>query len=263
MQRGKLLHTCELRSDNYSRKFLRPAELEISLRPERIPLPRPFDSRCEFRRDPAIVGPVRAKTCQIRTIGASLAMMAATTIATSLLWTGSATAASQRSKPDVAAIMHAIETWFAAQPDYLPGDLITRGQIETVLEKLSAAGVEVPDAEAIAARGLANDSFVVRELTKRSGRPFMRRLARTPGAFARLDRLSTIPRGEQLIRDLIQDKGGDKLIEYLATTKGGRNMGTMMTAVPGGTDLNKATNRIYTLAEFEAALEEAFGKTSP
>ncbi len=66
-----------------------------------------------------------------------------------------------------------------------------------------------------------------------------------------------------MISDLIQDKGGDKLIEYLATTKGGRNMGTMMTAVPGGTDLNKATNRIYTLAEFETALAEALGKTSP
>jgi len=229
----------------------------------RLPMSRPFESRTEFRKDAAIAGPVRAKTCQIRTIGARMALVVAAASIATLLWTESAVAAPQGSKPDFAAITHAIETWFAAQPDYQPGDLITRGQIETVFEKLSAAGVEVPDCQAIAARGLANDSFVVRELTKKSGRPFMRRLARTPGAFARLDRLSTIPRGEQLIRDLIQDKGGDKLIEYLATTKGGRNMGTMMTAVPGGTDLNKATNRIYTLAEFETALEEALGKTSP
>lgn len=224
---------------------------------------RTFQSRTEFRKDAAIVGPVRAKTCQIRIIDALMALVLVSASAATILWTESAVAAPQRPKPDFTAITHAIESWFAAQADYQPGDLITRGQIETVLEKLSSAGVEVPDAQAVTARGLANDSFLVRELTKKSGRPFMRRLARTPGAFARLDRLSTIPRGEQLIRDLIQDKGGDKLIEYLATTKGGRNMGAMMTAVPGGTDLNKATNRIYTLADFETALEEALGKTSP
>jgi hypothetical protein len=224
---------------------------------------RSFVPRPEFSKDAAIVGPVRATNRQTRTIGARLAATLTATLATLLLWTGSSATASQGAKPDFAAISQAIEAWFAAQPDYQPGDLITRGQVETVFNKLSAAGVDVPDAKAIAARGLANDSFLVRELTKKSGRPFMRRLARIPGAFAHLDRLSTIPRGEQLIRDLIQDKGGDKLIEYMATTKGGHNMGAMMTAVPGGVDLNKATNRIYTVAEFEAALEQALAKKSP
>ena len=244
--------------------FFAPAELEISLRSRlHMPMFQSFDPRREYSEDAAIAGPVRATSCQIRITCARLATMTAATFATLILWTGAAAAAPQRAKPDFAAITHAIETWFAAQPDYQNGDLITRIQIETVLEKLSVAGVEVPDARAIAARGLANDSFLVRELTKKSGRPFMRRLARTPGAFAHLDRLSTIPRGELLIRDLIQDPGGDKLIEYMATTKGGHNMGTMMTAVPGGTDLNKPTNRIYTVAEFLSALEQALAEKSP
>jgi hypothetical protein len=86
----------------------------------------------------------------------------------------------------------------------------------------------------------------------------MRRLARNPGTFAHLDRLSSIPRGEKLIRDLIHDKDGDKLIEYLATTKGGKNMGNMMAAVPHGENLNTPTDRIYTVADLIVAVNEAY-----
>ena len=179
-----------------------------------------------------------------------------------MLLTGLVIAAPQTAKPEFAAVASAIEAWFGAQPDYQPGDLITRSQIETVLAKLDAAGVKVPDAGSIAKLGLANDSFLVRELTTPAGRKFMRRLARSPGTFAHLDRLSTIPRGEKLIRDLIRDKGGDKLIEYLATTKGGQKMGHMMAAVPGGGDLNQPTSRIYTVADFEAVLKAELAKTS-
>ncbi len=136
-------------------------------------------------------------------------------------------------------------------------------QLETILTKLDDAGVHVPDAESIAQLGLANDSFLVRELTTLAGRKFMRKLARNPSTFAHLDRLSTIPRGEKLIRDLIRDKDGDKLVEYLTTTKGGHKMGSMMAAVRGGGDLNKPTGRIYTVADFEAALKTALAKASP
>ncbi|HEX3600359.1 MAG TPA: hypothetical protein VHU84_09475 [Lacipirellulaceae bacterium] len=177
--------------------------------------------------------------------------------------TGYATGAPQPTAPDFSTIAQAIDGWFAAQPDYQPGDLITRGQIETVLKKLDDGGVHVPGAKSIAQSGLANDSFIVRELTTESGRKFMRKLARNPGAFAHLDRLSTIPRGEKTIEDLIRDKDGDKMIEYLATTKGGQNMGKMMSGVSGGVDLNKPTNRIYTLADFESALMAALASPSP
>jgi hypothetical protein len=186
----------------------------------------------------------------------------ATTLATAILLTGLVNAAPQPAAPDFAAIAKAIEAWFGSLPDYQPGDLITRLQIETILTKLDDAGVHVPDAASIAKLGLANDSFLVRELTTPAGSKFMRKLARNPGTFAHLDRLSTIPRGEKLIRDLIRDKGGDTLVEYLATTKGGQKMGDMMAAVPDGSDLNKPTGRIYTVADFEAALKSALAKVA-
>jgi hypothetical protein len=209
--------------------------------------------------DTAIVGPVRVGVAQKN----RFAQRFAATLVASILLTGFATAAPQPARPDFAAVAHAIEAWFGSQPDYQPGDLITRSQIETVLKKLDGAGVHVPDAESIAKLGLANDSFLVRELTTPAGRTFMRKLARDPSTFAHLDRLSTIPRGETLIRDLIREKGGDKLVEYLATTKGGQRMGSMMASVPGGGDLNKPTGRIYTVADFEAALKAALAKASP
>lgn len=178
-------------------------------------------------------------------------------------WTGSCQAAPQSAAINFSAITQAIEFWFASQSGYQAGDLITQDQVETVLKKLENAGIHVPDAKSIAERCLANDSFLVRELTTPGGKQFMRKLAAKPGAFSHLDRLSTIPRGEKLVRDLIRDRDGDKLIEYLATTKGGHNMGSMMGGVPGGSDLNKPTSRIYTVADFEAALKASLAKKSP
>ncbi len=214
-------------------------------------------------KDPATTGPVRNYLpnagLTVRLLVCGFAAMA---IAPSS-WTGYCRAAPQPTPINFSAIAQAIDFWFASQSGYQPGDLITRDQVATVLKKLEKAGIHVPDAKSIAERCLANDSFLVRELTTPGGKPFMRKLATKPGAFAHLDRLSTIPRGEKLIGDLIREKDGDKLIEYLATTKGGRNMGSMMAGVPGGNDLNKPTGRIYTVADFKAALQASLAKKSP
>jgi hypothetical protein len=239
-------------------------------------------------KDGAIRGPVRAGVAQIlqlmhpelgmnggarsasasRLNGCLLAMQKSVigrlsaAISVVILLTGFAGAAPRTAPPDIGAVTRAVEAHFAKQPDYQPGDLITRSQIEQVLTKLADAGAPVPNADKIAELGLDDNSFVARELATTAGRTFMRKLARNPGTFAHLDRLSKIPRGEQLIRDLVRDKGGDTLIEYLATTKGGQNMGRMMAAVPDGVDLNKPTGRIYTVADFVAAIKAAFEKTS-
>jgi hypothetical protein len=207
----------------------------------------------------AIVEPVRAGTAR-KSFGRASRRIS---LIAAMLWTGSCLAAPQSASPDFSSIARAIDGWFESQPDFQPGDIITRAQIETVLKKLAAAGVRVPNAATIAQLGLANDSFLVRELTTPAGQKFMRKLADDPGAYNHLDRLSQIPRGQKTISDLIREKDGDKLIEYLATTKGGQKMGSMMGAVSGGVDLNKPTGRIYTVADFEAALKAALAKTAP
>jgi hypothetical protein len=88
----------------------------------------------------------------------------------------------------------------------------------------------------------------------------MRKIADQPGTYSRIDRLSTIPRGQQTIRDLVRMKDGDKLVDYMATTKGGRNMGGMLSGARGGVDLNKPTGRIYTADDLIAAIKAAIAK---
>jgi hypothetical protein len=103
--------------------------------------------------------------------------------------------------------------------------------------------------------GLADNSFLIRELSSPAGRKFMRKISRQPGVYARLDRLSTISNGQKTVRDLIRQPGGDELLTYLASTKGGKNLGRSMAATHNGVDLNKPTGRIYTVNDLIAALK--------
>jgi hypothetical protein len=136
--------------------------------------------------------------------------------------------------------------------------LLSQGQVSAALDAVGNAGWDVPERDAILDRALPDGSFLVKELATPAGRKFMRRLSRHPGAYLRLDRLSTIAGGQQIIRDLARQKDGDKLIEYLATTAGGQSLGRMAAGARHGTDLNKPTGRIYTADDLLAALEKAY-----
>jgi hypothetical protein len=164
---------------------------------------------------------------------------------------------------DDRAMAKVVEEFFAAQPGYEKDDLIWRSQIEKVVAKLVSDGAKISNSADIGKRGLSDDSFLVREFATPNGKRFIRKVAAEPGAYSHLDRLSTIPRGETTIRDLMRTKDGDKMIQYLATTKGGKNMGSMMAQARGGVDLNKATGRIYTADDLIAALKEAMPKPKP
>jgi hypothetical protein len=158
------------------------------------------------------------------------------------------------------AMAKVVDEFFASQPGYQRDDLITRSQIEKVIAKLVSNGLKIRDASSVAKRGLADDAFIVRELSTPDGKRFMRKIAPRAGAYSHLDRLSTISGGQTLVRDLVRQKDGDKMIEYLATTKGGKNMSSMMAQARGGTDLNQPTDRIYTADDLVAVLKVAMAK---
>jgi hypothetical protein len=157
-----------------------------------------------------------------------------------------------------AAAFAAVDQHFASLPDYHPGDLITRSQVAEALAKVADAGTKVPNAERILAATLPDNSFLAKELSTPAGRKFMRKVARHPGGFDRLDRLSSISRGQTLVRDLIRSADGDKLIEYLTTTRGGRSLGSTLAGARQGANLNQPTGRIYTADDLMAAIEESF-----
>jgi hypothetical protein len=164
-------------------------------------------------------------------------------------------------RPGFDVVTKALADYFASLKDYKPGDLVSQSRVDAALSHVTdATGWKVPDRKAIVDRALADKSFVVTQLATSSGRPFMRNIAKYPGSYSRLDRLSTISGGQQFIKDIIAKKGGSDMIEYLATTRGGRELGTMMAGVQQGVDLNKPTGRIYTADDLLAALKLAYGK---
>src|SRR4051794_30860564 len=92
-----------------------------------------------------------------------------------------ALAAPRPKAPDDRAVTKLVDEYFASLPGYEKGDLITRSQIEKVIAKLVSRGVKISDSASIVKLGLADDSFLVRELSTPDGKRFMRKIASRSG----------------------------------------------------------------------------------
>jgi hypothetical protein len=175
---------------------------------------------------------------------------------------GSLAAAQPSAQPETDKLQRIVDHFFSTQNDYQPGDLIVQSQIAEVLKAVRVNGYklageqEETTAEKVVKLGLADDSFLPKEFSTPAGRRFMRKIAMHPGAYSQLDRLSSMARGEKLIRDLIHERGGDTLVEYLTTTQGGKNLGRMLAGARHGSDLNKPTGRIYTADDLLIVLRQ-------
>ena len=185
------------------------------------------------------------------------------TLAVVMLCAAPSAAAAPADRPEFAVVARAVTDYFKSLPDHRPTDLVTQSQVAEALDAVADVGWEVPEGDAVVKRALADNSFLVQELSTPAGRRFMRDIARYPGTYTRLDRLSQISGGHYLVNDFIHRKGGYEMIEYMATTKGGHNMGKMMAATPNGVDLNKPTGRIYTADDLLAALQKIYAATTP
>jgi hypothetical protein len=161
-------------------------------------------------------------------------------------------------RPEFAKVAQAVGQYFDSQPDQQRSDLICQRQVRAALAQVDAAGWKVPDQNKLLAKVLADNSFIIRELSTPAGRKFMRKLAQHVGTYSRLDQLSTLQNGQETIRSLIQTPQGDDFITYLATTSGGKTLGKMMAGTQGGVDLNKPTGRIYTSDELLIALKQVY-----
>ena len=159
--------------------------------------------------------------------------------------------------PSFSKVRLAVSRYFAAQKDFQSGDLLTKRDVAPVLAQLRQQWLPPADADAILDQMPAKGEFLVDQLSTPNGRKFMRRVAKYPDAYDRLDRLSRMPHGQQTVRDLIRGPGGEKLVEYMTTTAGGKELGTMLSDTPDGKHFNKPTGRIYTLATFLDRLEQS------
>ena len=183
-----------------------------------------------------------------------------------------AVAADEKTKPipPFSELRQTVLSYFQTQSDYQPGDLITREEVEPLLNRIEKLGLPLPDANRILEKVLPEDSFMARQFSTPRGRKFMRQIKAYPDGYDRVDRLSRLPRGRVTVRDLIQGPGGAKMIQYMTTAPGGINMGNMLSNDPDGAHFNSPTGRIYTadmllarLKQIHAAAEKAAKKRSP
>jgi hypothetical protein len=159
--------------------------------------------------------------------------------------------------PPFAEVRQTVLKYFETRPDYRPGDLIRKSDVEPLLAQLHKKGLPLPDAKQILEKVPAKGEFLVEQLSTPNGRRFMRRIAAYPNAYDRLERLSRLPLGEQTVCSLIRGPGGEKLIEYMTTSKGGIGLGKQLSADPGGANFNDPTGRIYTVQLLLARLQQS------
>jgi len=168
--------------------------------------------------------------------------------------------ASAAAPPTFDRVIQAMTGYFRSLPDFQRRDLLSQQHVTGALDAVAKAGWEVPAADKIVELALADNSFLVDELSTPDGKEFMRKIAQNPGTYSRLDRLSKLSQGQQIVSQLLGDVGGDEFIIYLPATKSGHNVGTMMAGTQSGTDLNLPTGRIYTADDLLAVLKKAYAK---
>src|SRR5262245_56550923 len=187
-------------------------------------------------------------------------------LAATLVIASTAAAQSAQSTKQISfdAVNKAFTDYFASLKDYRANDLVSQSVVESALTYVAdKSGWKVPNQKEIVGRTLADNSFLITQLSTPVGKKFMRSLDKYGGSYSHLDRLSTISGGQQFIKDMITRKDGYIMIEYLTTTSGGHELGRMMAGVPNGVDLNKPTGRIYTSDDLLAALKQSFSTSSP
>jgi hypothetical protein len=185
-------------------------------------------------------------------VGQSLAVLA--------LFLAPVGTASAAAPPPFNRVVQTLTDYFRSLPDFQRRDLLSQQHVAGALDALAKAGWDVPDADKIVELALPENSFLVGELATPDGKEFIRKISQSPGTYSRLDRLSRLSQGQQIVSQLVGDVGGDVFITYLATTNSGHNVGTMMAGTQDGTDLNLPTGRIYTADDLLAVLKKAYAK---
>jgi len=145
-----------------------------------------------------------------------------------------------------AKVIEIVSRYFQGLPDYKPGDLITRQQVEPLLPQMKKQGISTEELQQIVADLIDGNSFLARELHAPAGRKFMRRIAHYPEAYDRLDRLLQLPDGRRIVRRLVRGPGGEKMLEYLTKAPGGRVLGNMLSKDSEKKEFNRPTGKIYT-----------------
>ena len=141
--------------------------------------------------------------------------------------------------PSLDQIETMTEEFFARQPKYQPGEIISQSQVRALLEEFWRYGWKVPRQDELIRRVPDDSELFVRELRMKDGRKLSQQIARYPLGFDQLDRLSKMPTGKSILWRLVHQPDGYKLLQYLGEAPGGNQMGACSPRPPrGATSIN-------------------------
>lgn len=166
--------------------------------------------------------------------------------------------AAAKELPSFEKIWQTVETELGKFPNYQPGDLISRNQVQPAFALLQQVGWEVRDQQEIL-NLVPNDSeFFVVQMRTKNGLKFMRQMSKYPLGYDRIDRLGRMSMGKENINALIRGPDGYKMIQYMTETPYGKNMGVMLSQAPRGKDFNSPTGRLYSADLLMLRLQQSY-----
>jgi hypothetical protein len=171
-----------------------------------------------------------------------------------------------KTPPSWDEVSAAVGTALATRQGYRPGDIISQQDVKGVLAALKEEGWEVPEQSELLEMVLEDSNFLVRQARSAAGTKFMRGVAGDKLPFDRLDRLSRMPGGQQLVQSIIHLPDGQALMGK-HPTPGLRDLTELLPKQANGLtpvdkNFNKPTGRIYTEADLLSALEDRWKKRS-
>ncbi|HUT10697.1 MAG TPA: hypothetical protein VMY42_09385 [Thermoguttaceae bacterium] len=177
---------------------------------------------------------------------------------------GAGSATQDKSVPPFDEIRLAVLEHFESMPDYRPGDIITRSEVERLFARLKRIGFVPADGVTILEKVPSESDFMVRQLRTPAGREFMQEISPHPGVYDRLERLAGLRRGKDTVAELIRrGPKGAEVIAYFATDPDGIKASKLMsTPTKGGKDYGKSTGRIYTVNALLEALQKSHAALS-
>ena len=160
----------------------------------------------------------------------------------------------------VATICRAVSRNLRNDPLYMAGDAICQSDVEPIFNELIERGYRSTDNEGLYDSFLpVNDKFI-KAMRTPEGRMFMRSVAKLPGAYDRLERLSWSNTGRGLLEEMIAAGDGKKAMEHILSDEGAQLVDGLLAKDPRGQNFRLPTGKVHTANELIDHLCEIYAR---
>lgn len=163
--------------------------------------------------------------------------------------------------PTMTEVKAIVRKHLQSNSDYVPGDLISRKDVEPIFDELVELGVPLSEGqEELYDDFVPDNSPLVRSLRTPEGRKFMQKIKSLPEVYDRLERLFWNPKGRELIEQLIDDPKGPAILQVMLEPAGKAAIAKYLNDDPSGKNFSIPTGHIHTANELLKRLETVLAR---